>query len=82
MACRKKPDLILLDVSMPEMDGETMLARLRALPETQSIRVIVLSAKGQEDNSRVRRELGADDYILKSFDPAELLNKIAHVLSA
>ncbi len=71
------PDLILLDVMMPDMDGFEVLEMIR---EINSVPVIMLTAKGEE-NDRVRGlELGADDYVTKPFSPRELTSRIKAVL--
>ncbi len=71
------PDLILLDVMMPDMDGFEVLETLR---EFTNVPVIMLTAKGEE-NDRVRGlELGADDYMTKPFSPRELVSRIKAVL--
>jgi len=71
------PDLALLDVMMPDMDGFEVLKIIR---ETSAMPVIMLTAKGEE-NDRVRGlELGADDYITKPFSPRELVSRIKAVL--
>jgi two-component system KDP operon response regulator KdpE len=71
------PDLILLDVMMPDMDGFEVLEMVR---EISSVPVIMLTAKGEE-NDRVRGlELGADDYVTKPFSPRELTSRIKAVL--
>ncbi len=71
------PDLILLDVMMPDMDGFEVLEMIR---EISSVPVIMLTAKGEE-NDRVRGlELGADDYVTKPFSPRELTSRIKAVL--
>lgn len=70
------PDLMLLDVQMPEMDGLEVLRRLRARPETRDVPVLLLSSLNRS-NVRVRGlELGADDYISKSCEQAELLARV------
>ena len=71
------PDLIILDIMMPDMDGFEVLEMVR---EINSVPVIMLTAKGEE-NDRVRGlELGADDYITKPFSPRELTSRIKAVL--
>lgn len=79
---KERPDLILLDVLMPKMDGYEALEELRGGRGTRQIPVIMFSAKGQPDDFKLTRELGAVDYILKPFDPAELIQKIEKALSA
>jgi len=71
------PDLILLDVMMPVMDGLTFLARLRAFSD---LPVILLTAKGEERDKVQGLDLGADDYLTKPFGPAELLARARAVL--
>jgi DNA-binding response OmpR family regulator len=73
----ERPDLILLDVMMPAMDGFTFLARLR---EFSAIPVILLTAKGEERDKVQGLDLGADDYLTKPFGPAELLARVRAVL--
>src|SRR3954469_15372856 len=71
------PDVILLDVMMPELDGYETLRMLR---EFSSIPVIMLTAKGEENDRVYGLELGADDYITKPFGPRELSSRIKAVL--
>jgi len=71
------PDLVLLDVMMPDIDGFEVL---RILRETSSIPVIMLTAKGEEDDRVRGLELGADDYITKPFSPRELVSRVRAVL--
>jgi len=71
------PDLILLDVMMPDMDGFEVL---RIIRETSNIPVIMLTAKGDEDDRVRGLELGADDYMTKPFSPRELVSRVKAVL--
>ncbi|MGI6259405.1 MAG: response regulator transcription factor [Anaerolineaceae bacterium] len=71
------PDLILLDVMMPDIDGFTVLKMVREIGNTP---VIMLTAKGQEDDKVKGLELGADDYVTKPFSPRELTSRIRAVL--
>ena len=78
---KQKPDLILLDIMMPEMDGFEVLRRLKAAPETSSIPVILLSALDQLKDISTCYEMGADHYITKPFNNAHLMTVIDHILS-
>ena len=71
------PDLILLDVMMPDIDGFEVL---RIIREVSSVPVIMLTAKGEEDDRVRGLELGADDYITKPFSPRELVSRVRAVL--
>jgi DNA-binding response OmpR family regulator len=71
------PDLVLLDVMMPEMDG---FEALRLIRQTSSVPVIMLTVKGDEDDRVRGLELGADDYVTKPFSPRELASRIKAVL--
>lgn len=75
-AAREKPDLILCDVSMPELDGFGVLSALRAAPETAGIPLIFLTARGERQDQRSGMNLGADDYIIKPVEPEDLLAAI------
>lgn len=80
MAKERPPDLILLDVMMPEMDGLTVLRRLRNSPATANVPVIILTAKALAEDRVRGLDLGADDYITKPFDLEELLARVRTVL--
>ena len=71
------PDLILLDVMLPDIDGFDLLKMIR---EISTIPVIMLTAKGEEDDRVKGLELGADDYITKPFSPRELISRVKAVL--
>jgi two-component system KDP operon response regulator KdpE len=71
------PDLVLLDVMMPDVDGFEVLKIIR---ETSSVPVVMLTAKGEEDDRVRGLELGADDYITKPFSPRELVSRVRAVL--
>ncbi len=75
------PDLILLDVMMPEMDGIEVLKRLRANSETSDIPIIMFTAKSQVDDKVTGFEAGADDYLTKPTHPAELTARVKTLLS-
>ncbi len=71
------PDLVLLDVMMPDIDGFEVLRLIR---EVNTVPVIMLTAKGEEDDRVHGLELGADDYITKPFSPRELVSRVRAVL--
>lgn len=71
------PDLILLDIMMPDLDGFEVLETLR---EISNVPVIMLTAKGEEDDRVRGLELGADDYVTKPFSPRELVSRVKAVL--
>lgn len=71
-----KPDLVVLDIMMPQMDGLEVLTRLKAAPETASIPVILLTAKVQYEDVLGGYKLGADYYITKPFTSTQLINGI------
>lgn len=75
-----KPDLILLDVMMPKMDGYEVTRRLRANPDTANIPVILFTAKAQVDDKVAGLDAGADDYLTKPTHPAELVARVRNIL--
>jgi len=79
-ACEQKPDLILLDIIMPEVDGLTVLRRLRAEEATCEIPVIMVTAKGRTDSIFEAQRYRATDYIIKPFEWSELLKLIKRYL--
>jgi two-component system alkaline phosphatase synthesis response regulator PhoP len=76
-----QPDLIILDVMMPGMNGIDVARSLKAAEETRAIPIILLSAKAQANDVALGLEV-ADDYITKPFDPLELLDRVAGFLEA
>ncbi len=76
----RKPDLILLDIMLPDMEGTEVLKRLKTYEATRHIPVIMLTAKGEEVDKIVGFELGAEDYITKPFSPRELILRVRAVL--
>jgi DNA-binding NarL/FixJ family response regulator len=76
LAKKAKPDLILCDVMMPELDGYGVIAALRADPDTVTIPFIFLTAKGEKPDIRAGMNLGADDYLTKPVAKADLLSAI------
>lgn len=80
MVRREKPDLVLLDLMLPGIDGLEICRRLKKTPETSETPVVMLTAKGEEVDRIVGLELGADDYVVKPFSPRELILRIKAVL--
>jgi len=74
------PDLVVLDLMLPEMDGLEVCRRLRADPATATIPIIMLTAKADEVDRVVGLEMGADDYVAKPFSPKELVARVRAVL--
>ena len=76
-----KPDLVLLDLILPGIDGFEVLSRIKADPETSKIPVIILSNLGQKDDIDRGLKMGAVDYMIKAhFTPAEIITKIREIL--
>jgi len=80
MAQQEKPDLILMDLSLPKMDGWTATKHLKKSDTTQTIPVIALSAHAMEEHRQSALEAGCDDYDTKPVDMARLLGKIERLL--
>ncbi len=75
-----KPDLIVLDLMLPGLDGLSVCRILKEDPETRSVPIIMLTARGEEKDIVAGLELGADDYVTKPFSPRILLSRIEAVL--
>jgi DNA-binding response OmpR family regulator len=80
VATDEVPDLIVLDVMMPKLDGYAVTRRLRATPETAGIPVILLTARVQEADIARGFDAGADDYLKKPFSPLELRARVQAIL--
>lgn len=80
-AAAERPDLILLDVMMPVMDGFSVLQRLRADERTRAVPVIMLTARSETHLIMKAQALGAEDYLIKPFRAEELLALIARYLA-
>ena len=76
---RETPDLVVLDIMMPVIDGWDVLKHIR---KTSSVPVIMLTAKGETFDKVLGLELGADDYIVKPFDPKEFIARVKAVIAA
>jgi len=79
-AQNEKPDLIVLDVMLPGIDGFEICHRLRTEPETGQLPILMVSAKAQEIDKATGLKVGADDYITKPWHRLELVSKIATML--
>ncbi|MFC5063870.1 response regulator [Actinomycetospora atypica] len=75
-----RPDLVVLDLTMPGVGGLDVLRRVRTAPATESLPVIVLSGRSGETDRIVGLDLGADDYLVKPFSPGELAARVRSVL--
>ncbi|MCS7223874.1 MAG: response regulator [Armatimonadetes bacterium] len=82
MAVGEKPDLILLDIVMPEIDGYEVLKLLKSDPETETIPVIVLTAYASDEGAVVSWLEGAEGYLAKPFDPEELILTVKRTLKS
>ncbi len=82
IATKEKPDLVLLDVMMPVMNGFQVLRKLKSQEETKNIPVIMLTSKVQEKDIVVGLESGAADYITKPFSFAELVARVNRTLAS
>jgi len=80
MIMAQKPDLVLLDVIMPGLDGFEVCKLLREDESNNLIPIIILTAQGNEDDKLTGLELGADDYITKPFNPRELVSRVKNTL--
>jgi DNA-binding response OmpR family regulator len=76
----EKPDLIVLDIMMPKLDGYEVCKSIKSSPETRHIPVILLSAKGRNVDQKLGFDVGADDYITKPFSPRKLVERINQLL--
>jgi CheY-like chemotaxis protein len=81
-AVKEKPDIILLDMMMPEMDGITVLAKLRELGEFAQTPIIFITAKVQAAEIETYLALGATGVIVKPFDPLKLSDEITHIVNS
>jgi len=79
-ARKEEPDLIILDVMLPGVDGYEICHRLRAEPETSRLPILMFSAKSQEKDRTVGQQVGADDYLTKPADPSELIRRVETLL--
>lgn len=76
----EKPDLIVMDIMMPRLDGYETTRRLKELPETREIPILLLTAKGRETDRQKGFDAGASDYITKPFSPNKLIGRVQDIL--
>jgi len=79
-AHREKPDLVFLDIMMPGLAGDEVCRRLKADPSTKDTHVVILTARGQEEDERRAMEMGADEFMTKPFSPRKLRARILELL--
>ncbi len=77
-----KPDVITLDVMMPRLDGWVTATQLRRNPVTAGIKVVLITARAQEDDRDRGRQVGVDAYLTKPFDPAEMIRVVRELAGA
>jgi two-component system alkaline phosphatase synthesis response regulator PhoP len=76
----ENPDLIVLDIMMPKLDGYETCRIIKNDPKTKLIPVILLTAKGREVDQKLGKEVGASDYITKPFSPSKLIERVQAIL--
>ena len=76
----EKPDLVVLDIMMPKVDGYEVCKSIKSNPATKQTPVILLSAKGRNVDQKLGFDVGADDYITKPFSPRKLVERINQLL--
>jgi len=79
-AVQRPPDLVILDIMLPGIDGLTVCRRLRENNDTRHLPILMLTARGEESDIVIGLELGADDYVTKPFSPKELVARVRAVL--
>jgi two-component system, OmpR family, phosphate regulon response regulator PhoB len=80
VAREQHPQLVLLDVNMPRLDGFEVCRSLKSDPSTSDIKVVMVTARGADADRARARQAGADDYFIKPFSPVQLLNKVYALL--
>jgi len=80
MACENQPDMVILDVGMPGMTGYEVCEKLRGLPEMRDVKILILTAFGQEKDKQQAFNVGANDFLTKPFSPRILKEKILDLL--
>jgi DNA-binding response OmpR family regulator len=80
-AHQETPDLVILDVMLPGMDGFEICHQLRSKPDTAQLPILMFSAKAQEADKKTGLKVGADDYLPKPTAPAEIVSRVAKLLA-
>ena len=80
LAEEEEPDLVILDWMLPDISGIEICRRLKSQPKTRSLPVIMLTARGEEDDRIRGLESGADDYVVKPYSPAEMMARVQALL--
>jgi two-component system phosphate regulon response regulator PhoB len=80
LAAAKPPDVVLLDLMLPDISGKEVCRRLRADPKTRTVPIVMLTARGEESDRVEGFEVGADDYVTKPFSPRELVLRLKAIL--
>ncbi len=79
-ARREHPDLIFLDIMMPRLSGQEVCRQLKQDPDTRNAYIVMLTARGQEEDERRAMEMGADEFMTKPFSPRKMRAKLQEVL--
>jgi len=77
-----RPDVITLDVMMPRLDGWVTAMELRKNPQTSGVKVVLITARAQQDDRSLGREIGVDAYLSKPFDPGEMIRIVRELAGA
>lgn len=80
LAQQRVPDVVLLDLMLPDLSGKEVCRRLRAEPRTREVPIVMLTARGEESDRVEGFEVGADDYVSKPFSPRELVLRLKAIL--
>ena len=78
----KHPDLIILDIMLPGLDGYEVCRQLRQKPETSLLPILMLSAKARQDDRNIGLKMGADEYLAKPADPSTIVEKVKTLLAS
>ena len=82
LARKHKPDVVLLDIILPKLDGFAVLKELRKHPDTSDTHILLLTNLGQEEDVKKGQKLGADDYFIKAnHTPGEIVEKVKYLLT-